>query len=288
MSLEALDYLLDCLCLSVKVRQPLTAVIKMSSSSEKFCLNWNDFQKNISSSFQEMRDDLDLADVTLACEDRKQFLAHKLVLSASSPFFKDILQKHKHPHPLIYLKGMKAEVLDSVLNFLYRGAVNIYQEDLNDFLVAAEELELKGLTGQETKDDGKSDMLSEEAPTLMLKPKSVKIVQKKETGNIAPYDNNVQKHEDFYTYDTDIVAVEESVISVNNDDIKEKIESMIEKIGDTWVCKMCGQKNGHGSNIRRHIESKHTTGGSHPCKVCGKIFRSACSIKNHMYRSHQN
>ena len=41
---------------------------------------------------------------------------------------------------------MRAEILESVLDFLYRGEVNIYQENLNDFL-AAEELELKGLTG---------------------------------------------------------------------------------------------------------------------------------------------
>ena len=93
----------------------------MTQTTEKFCLNWKDFQKNITSSMQELRDDLDLTDVTLACEDRKQFLAHKFILSASSPFFKKILCNNKHQHPLIYLKGMKAEALDAVLDFLYRG-----------------------------------------------------------------------------------------------------------------------------------------------------------------------
>ena len=235
-----------------------------------------------------MRDDLDLADVTLACEDRRHFQAHKFVLSASSPFFKDILQKNKHPHPLIYLKGMKSEVLESVLDFLYRGEVNIYQEYLNDFLVTAEELELKGLTGNNPNNDGNFDMPPEETPPLMVKPKSAKLVKpKEETGHIALYDNHVQNHE-YDISDTDLAALGESVVSVNNDAIKEKIESMIEKIGDMWGCKMCGQKNSHGTNIRRHIESKHTTGGSHPCKVCGKIFRSRSSIKNHMFGSHPN
>ena len=75
-----------------------------TGSSEKFCFNLNDFQKNISSTFQEMRDPLDLADVTLACEDKNNFRAHKFVLSTASSFFKKILRKSKHPHPLNYLR----------------------------------------------------------------------------------------------------------------------------------------------------------------------------------------
>ena len=47
-----------------------------------------------------MLDGQDLVDVTLACEERKQFQAHKFVLKASSPFFKEILRNNKHSHPL--------------------------------------------------------------------------------------------------------------------------------------------------------------------------------------------
>ena len=54
--------------------------------SEKFCLHWNDFESNISSSFRELRDDKDFFDVTLACDD-EQIHAHKVILSACSPFF---------------------------------------------------------------------------------------------------------------------------------------------------------------------------------------------------------
>jgi hypothetical protein len=46
--------------------------------SEKFCLRWNDFEKNISTAFRELRDDKDFFDVTLACDDRDQLLAHKV------------------------------------------------------------------------------------------------------------------------------------------------------------------------------------------------------------------
>ena len=59
-------------------------------SSEKFCLRWNDFETNISVAFRELREDKDFFDVTLACDDQ-QMQAHKVILSACSPFFQEIL-----------------------------------------------------------------------------------------------------------------------------------------------------------------------------------------------------
>ena len=74
--------------------------VNMIASSEKFCLNWNYFQKNISSTFQTIRDHLDLEDVTLASENNKQFQVHKFVLLTSNSFFTKTLMERKHPHHL--------------------------------------------------------------------------------------------------------------------------------------------------------------------------------------------
>ena len=79
--------------------------------SEKLCLQWNDFKENVNSAFGRLRGDKEFTDVTLACEDGQQGEAHKVVLIASSPFFLNILKRNKHPHPLIYMKGVKAENL---------------------------------------------------------------------------------------------------------------------------------------------------------------------------------
>jgi len=114
-------------------------------SSEKFCLRWNDFESNISVAFRELRDDKDFFDVTLACDD-EQIQAHKVILSACSPFFRNILRRNAHQHPLLYLKGVKYTDLQSVLNFMYHGEVNVAQEELNSFLAVAEDLRVKGLT----------------------------------------------------------------------------------------------------------------------------------------------
>jgi len=108
-------------------------------------LRWNDFESNISSAFRDLREDKDFFDVTLACVD-DQIQAHKVILSACSPFFRGILRRNKHEHPLLYLNGVKYGDLVSVLNFMYHGEVNVAQEELNSFLAVAEDLKVKGLT----------------------------------------------------------------------------------------------------------------------------------------------
>ena len=115
--------------------------------SEQLCLQWNDFKENVNSAFGSLRNDKEFTDVTLACEDGQQMEAHKVILAASSPFFEKILQKNKHPHPVIYLKGFQSKDFVSILDFLYFGEANVFQEDLDSFLAIAEEIQLKGLIG---------------------------------------------------------------------------------------------------------------------------------------------
>ena len=114
-------------------------------SSEKLCLKWNDFQENLNSAFGGLRNDRDLVDVNLVCEDGTQIEAHKVILASSSPFFKEILKKNKHPHPMIYMRGLKSDDLVAIVDFLYFGEAKVNQESLDAFLGLAEELKLKGL-----------------------------------------------------------------------------------------------------------------------------------------------
>merc|ERR1712204_44855 len=120
--------------------------------AEKFCLKWNDFQANISSTFSDLRKDNEFSDVTLAGEDCQQVEAHKVILSASSPFFNNILGKNKHTNPLIYMRGIKTDELVAILDFLYYGETNVLEENLDNFIALAEELKLKGLSGSSTLD----------------------------------------------------------------------------------------------------------------------------------------
>ena len=62
---------------------------------DKFCLQWNDFERNISEAFKELREEKDFFDVTLACEE-EEIQAHKLILAACSPFFRLVFKENLH------------------------------------------------------------------------------------------------------------------------------------------------------------------------------------------------
>jgi len=138
------------------------------ASSEKFCLRWNDFESNISVAFRDLREEKDFFDITLACDDSSQVQAHKVILSACSPWFRNVLRQNPHQHPLLYLKGVKYKELVSVLNFMYQGEVNVAQEELNSFLAVAEDLRVKGLTQNNSSSDSKSK--SDPAPVKASRP----------------------------------------------------------------------------------------------------------------------
>ena len=162
-----------------KLHQSISALrfsfkMVMGSEEESLLLKWDKFDENVKQSFTEFQDKGYFFDVTLACED-KEVKAHKLILSACSPFFKRLLLK-KHVtnnlHPVIYLRGVKADQLDAVLAVIYQGEVsiiihiniiritsiiisiiiiiivkvNIKEEELDSFMLLAKDLKVKGLT----------------------------------------------------------------------------------------------------------------------------------------------
>lgn len=94
--------------------------------------------------FRNMFSSEALVDVTLACEGAK-IHAHKVVLSACSPFFQEIFMSNPCKHPVVILKDMKHSELKAILEFMYKGEVNVSQENLPTLLKSAENLKVKGL-----------------------------------------------------------------------------------------------------------------------------------------------
>ena len=253
--------------------------------SEKLCLKWNDFQENVNKAFGRLRNETEFVDVTLACEDGQQVEAHKVILTASSPFFDNLLKKNRHPHPLIYMKGVKFEDLLSIVDFLYCGEANVYQENLDSFLRIAEDLKLKGLTGQQDVNE------------KMMKPNQREVGPHATFKNEELISNTGKSHfvleQDTFTSELSqerTLSVQKFVPSdVIVQELDAKVKSLMDKSQNisssgsrASTCKVCG-KEGQLVAIKDHIEIKHLEGVSLHCDVCGKV----CTSRN-MLRRHKN
>ena len=110
-------------------------VLAKMNNMDKFCLKWNDFQQNALIAFKKLRKDKDLLDVTLVSEDGEHISTHKIVLPTSSDFFKDALKKANHSNPMIFLSGFNSIMVTTVLNYIYNGEVNLFQEEIDGRLL---------------------------------------------------------------------------------------------------------------------------------------------------------
>ena len=245
-------------------------------------------------SFSALRTDLELADVTLACEDGETVEAHRLVLASSSPYFNTILRRSKHPQPLVYMRGVGAELLHSILDFMYQGEANVSQQHLEQFLKLAQDLQLKGLIQENFK--------SEE-----IEPPKEQTKREKDTkvsSVVSPLDSSVESsYDDFEEQslvklkfdeveDRSIVSVESFDGSLTSPSSKEelatKVSSMMERVTgedgtNMWKCTVCGKTAKHKPGVSRHVEI-HIEGLSFPCNICEQVFSSSSALRRHTYK----
>ncbi|XP_047504495.1 protein tramtrack, beta isoform isoform X17 [Pieris napi] len=138
------------------------------ASDEQFSLCWNNFHANMSAGFHGLLSRGDLVDVTLAAEGRL-LQAHKLVLSVCSPYFQEMFKMNPTQHPIVFLKDVSHSALRDLLQFMYQGEVNVKQEELATFISTAEQLQVKGLTGNQNEE---SSTPSKPKPTSRPGPRS--------------------------------------------------------------------------------------------------------------------
>ena len=264
-------------------------------SDEKLCLQWIGFQAYLTSAFGDLRNDKEFTDVTLACEDGQQVEVHKLVLISSSPFFKNLLQRNKHTHPLIYMRGVKSKDLVTMIDFLYHGEANVYQENLESFLAIAEELQIKGLHGNQT------EALPEEK-AFKTEPKipAARISEEAVYAGDTDFEPHTRKSKSKADYSNE--PNHETAIALNSGssftdiaELRKKVKSMM-LVSDNAapgvqkrkarICKVCG-KEGRMSDIIDHIEFNHITGIILSCNICGKTTQTHNALKGHKFRCHK-
>ena len=239
---------------------------------EKFCLKWNDFQLNVSNTFQSLRTQEDFQDVTLVGDDNAQISAHKVVLSSCSEYFKNILIKNKHSHPLICLERTGISDLRNMLDYMYNGEVKIYQDDIDNFLKVAQRFKLEGLMAKEEGNDG------------IINDKKMNYVDDKSIDTVTWIDNVSERQE---------LPVEKKMIPLSNEEcvdleqLDKRVNESYDRLDGSYVCKYCSKSFNKLFNVKEHVEI-HFEGLSFPCDLCEKTFRSRNSLRNHNARNHKN
>lgn len=114
-------------------------------SPQQFCLRWNNYQTNLANCFDQLLQTESFVDVTLACEGQS-LKAHKVVLSACSPYFQTLFMDNPCRHPIIIMRDIKYCDLKAVVDFMYRGEINVSQDQITALLKVAEMLKIRGLT----------------------------------------------------------------------------------------------------------------------------------------------
>ena len=244
---------------------------------EKFCLKWNDFQSNVSKTFSTLRKEQDFFDITLLSDDGEAVSAHKVVLSASSEFFKSVLRKADHSKPMIYLNGVDYKVLNHILDYIYEGEVQLYQEDLDSFLDVAQKLKINGLIeGQEEKEKGLQDNVKEKDENV----ENLENIHSSYTKDMELENSEMKSHKVDRT--VSVVAQQGSNVY---EEAKKAVDQLVMKEGNSWVCKTCGKSAKYNTQIRKHAEI-HIEGLSFPCQICGDTFRSRTLLKHHKSGKH--
>lgn len=114
------------------------------ASQEHYSLRWNNHQNHILRAFDTLLQTKTLVDVTLVCAETS-IRAHKVVLSACSPFFQRVFSETPCKHPVIVLKDFRGWVVQAIVDFMYRGEISVPQERLQTLIQAGESLQVRGL-----------------------------------------------------------------------------------------------------------------------------------------------
>ena len=250
-------------------------------SSEKFCLKWNDFQQNVSKSFSQLRQQSGLFDVTLVSSDQQQVSAHRLVLSACSDFFKTIFHSNTHSHPLLYLDGVDNREINLMLDYIYQGEVQIYQENLDRFLEIAKKFNLGGLVTEEN-DEAKSqpnfvDKMKQREELYANVEENVTFISKEEKLSTQLIDtmNQISHTSKYQCTHCDYSTTHKGTLNRHEKSIHEGVK---------LVCSHCDYQAKTQGQLKQHIQSKHE-GVKYACNDCdyqatkqGNLFRHIQSV----------
>jgi len=200
----------------------------------------------------------------LVSDDGKHINTHKIILSASSVYFKEMLKKANHAQPMIIFHGFVYKDLKLIMDYIYQGEVQLYENEINYFLSVAQKLKIEGLQTNSSDYPSKTTMKD----CLNKEESQSEIFTNKNEIAINTINDEVSQNE----------TLNETSVQV--------IEELMVKVENGWSCKHCGKIFTLKGVLKRHVEI-HTEGLVIICDICNESFKTRNLLKNHKYRTHR-
>ena len=262
--------------------------------NKKHTLTWHTYPDHLRGIMRDMMRSEDFADVTLVTNDKKALKAHRNILSACSPVFKDILQMSiQSNHPMIYLNGIQYSEIESILQFMYLGEAKFYEERMNEFFCAVKDLKIKELSEVVNSSGQGHDHTRKEAT------EEVKVCINESTETFAIDDDKIigDKAEIVGSYNGMLQTPEDKQIFSSKYQCKlcDKTCSTSSSLwhhnknkheGFKFACNLCDYQATQQRNLTVHIQSKHE-GIKYACNQCDYQATSLVSLTRHIQSKHE-
>ena len=260
---------------------------KSNMSQEKYNLDWHTYSDHLREMLHEMMNSNELTDVTLVCDDKRQFKAHKIVLSACSSVFKSIVNDLPQNSSFIYLKGIQHQEMESILEFMYLGVATFYQERLNEFLNVANNLEIKEISNIVEFHDKN---VSNEEPEYPENEEATEDVELQTNSNSERHASSAKSME--IMDPSKIKRTSEGKFQCDQCDGKfTKKDSLIRHIqniheGVKYACNQCEHQASSQGSLTNHIRIKHE-GVKYVCNHCDQQLTSQGNLTLHIKSKHE-
>merc|ERR1719418_46895 len=173
---------------------------------EKYTMHWHRYSDHLREALKDMMTSREFADVTLVTDDKQQIRAHRNILSACSPVFKNILQiDSNNPNPIIYLRGIQHSEMESIMQFIYLGETRLSGERASEFLAVSKELDIKELSSnveinyptvkveEEVEEEGEGENNEDHPNNIAEDVNEDHLVSNEECSNVKPKKQKAKK-----------------------------------------------------------------------------------------------